>query len=314
MAREFPNWQIPLSNYYQPPSPPHTYREDSPGKNGQLLLEISPRGVVKQQAKAPLSMSKMLRLEPNLPTTWYGYIRSIGGGIAQYDRHQITLHTRPSAHAVFTSQAASRIHRMDTNYGLQQVTLHADKSSVLEYFPDAIIPSQNSRFRQVTDIFAHDDATILTGDLFTAGRIAHGELFDLDWLEIRTTASRHSDSLQPHQKHLVLREQARFDSRRQLTSPINHHTFSCWATLLVLPPRAWQNKRQLTALRDALRHTADAVASDTLIGTSTLPYDAGCWARIFGSRLPEVERAQFQLWSTAREILLGRPAVSLRKM
>jgi urease accessory protein len=137
------------------------------GKLGvlQLGLEHDPNShktsIKHQYYKVPLCIKRALYLEETFPEMAYVYIISPSGGILQGDRYRIDITLTNSAKSHVTTQSATRIYRMNKNFGSQIINLNVDKDCYLEYIPDQIIPFRDSRFYQVSNIKVHDEATCI---------------------------------------------------------------------------------------------------------------------------------------------------------
>src|SRR6478609_9124517 len=156
------------------------------GKIGALALklELEPdvgKTVVKEQySKVPLYTQRALYLEESLPSMAYMYIISPSGGILQGDRYRMDITLKNKAHAHLTTQGATRIYRMETNYATQLVNVAVDDGCYLEFVPDQIIPYRDSRFYQRVDLKVHENATMVYSEMIVPGRVASGESFEYD--------------------------------------------------------------------------------------------------------------------------------------
>lgn len=164
------------------------------GKVGilQLKLERDPstgKTIIREQyCRVPLFIQRAIYLEESLPAMAYVYIISPSGGILQGDRYSIDIKLSNKALAHVTTQGATRIYKMEKNYGTQMVNINVGKGGYLEYLPDQIIPFRNSRFYQEVELSVHDDATIIYSETIVPGRVASGEKFEYDICYIKTIA------------------------------------------------------------------------------------------------------------------------------
>ena len=272
-----------------------------PGKDGLLDLEILPAGPGTRRVRAPLSLGRILHSDPSFPDAHVVYIRATGGGLAQGDHVRQRIQVRSGAHAIVTSQAATRVHSMTSGYAEQLTEFTVEPDAVLEYLPDPAIPSRDCHFRQHTKVTVSPGATAIVGDCFTAGRVAHGELHDAAEIDLRA-------ELHAHDSVPAFIEKAHYLGKRDLSSPIAHGNYRAWAILWVIcsPP----------LVDDVLTSWQDYPHSDTapLIGASSLPDGLGIWARFMGNSIEHVTDAQHDYWNLARRIVLNAPAFSLRKM
>ncbi|MDH6109647.1 urease accessory protein [Kitasatospora sp. MAP12-15] len=275
-----------------------------PGKVGLLELgfeRIGPRTeLVTRYQKSPLQLMRPLYFDPERPDLAITYLMSTGGGIVQADRLRMDLHCGAGSTVHLSTQAATKIHRMDADYATQQVFLTADEDAYVEYLPEPTIPYRDSRFYQRTVITVAPSATVLAGETVLAGRLAHGErnayqvfAADLEW--------RRPDG------RLFALDTVRLEPHTTgVTGPAvlaAHDLVSTFYAVTPLAPAA--------EVADAL-HGALA-GSGLLYGVSVLPADSGAWLRVLGGDSPAVAAAVRQAWDAVRRLLIGSPAPDLRK-
>ncbi|TDB84880.1 urease accessory protein UreD [Actinomadura sp. KC216] len=278
---------------------PDTLPVGAPGKVGVLELEFARAGgrteLVHQFQKAPLHITRPLFLDAALPDMPYVMFLSSGGGVLQGDRYRIGLKCGRGTSAHFTTQAATRLYRMEHDYATQIVELDAGPDSYVEYLPATTIPFGDSRFYQHFGVTVGDGATVVLGEKLMAGRLARGELhayaaYCTD-LEVRDGRGRllFADPLR-----LVPGEHA-------VTGTAVLGDYGLMATLYVVT-----SARPAGEIADAMH----AAIADTGLrgGASVLPGDCGAWARVLGDRSPEVESAFFRTWDAVRRLLLRVPA------
>ena len=171
------------------------------GKSGKvgilrLKLEREPgtgKTVIREQyCRVPLFIQRAIYLEETLPAMAYIYIISPSGGILQGDRYRIDITLTKNALAHVTTQGATRIYKMENNYGTQMVNIKVDEGGYLEYIPDQIIPFRNSRFYQDVELRVHENATMIYSETIVPGRVASGEKFEYDICYIKTIARNQS--------------------------------------------------------------------------------------------------------------------------
>ncbi|MEU2767344.1 urease accessory protein UreD [Streptomyces diastaticus] len=286
-------------------SRPDTLGPGSPAKVGVLDLEFALRGdrteLVGRYQKTPLQIMRPLYVDPAVPGMAFTYVMATGGGVAQADRYRQDLVCGPGTQALFTTQAATKVYRMEHDYATQRVHLTAGEGSYVEYLPDAVIPFAGSRFHQSSVVTADETATVVYAETVTGGRLARGErheytVFTSD-LEIRrpdgTLLAVDTMRLRPEDVGGV-------------TGPGVFAGHDHVASVHVVSTR-----RPAQEIADTLhRSLADA---DVLHGTSVLPEACGAWTRILGHEQPCVTAAVHTAWDAVRRLLLGHPAPDLRK-
>ncbi|WP_051969183.1 urease accessory protein UreD [Kitasatospora azatica] len=289
---------------------PDTLGVGRPGKIGLLELGFERIGrptetgrrteLVTRYQKSPLQIMRPLYFDPARPDLAITYLMSTGGGIVQADRLRLDLHCGPDTAVHLTTQAATKIHRMDADYATQLVNLTAAEGSYVEYLPEPIIPHRDSRCYQRTVITVAPSATVLASETVSAGRIAHGErnayqvfASDLEWRR-------------PDGRLLALDTVRLEPGGSGVTGPAVLAGHDLVSTFYAVSPLA-----PATAIADTL-HGALA-SSGLLYGVSVLPGDCGAWLRVLGSDSPAVTAAAHRAWDAVRRLLIGAPAPAMRR-
>ncbi|WP_083975628.1 urease accessory protein UreD [Kitasatospora mediocidica] len=280
-----------------------------PGKVGLLELGFERIGarteLVTRYQKSPLQIMRPLHFDPERPDLAITYLMSTGGGIVQADRLRMDLDCGPGSAVHLTTQAATKIHRMDADYATQLVHLSAAEDSYVEYLPEPTIPYRDSRFYQRTVITAAPSATVLAGETVLAGRLAHGErnayqvfAADLEWRRPDPSGSG---------SRLFALDTVRLEPGTSgVTGPAVLAAQDLVSTFYAVTPLA-----PAAAVADALH---DALAgSGLLYGVSVLPSDSGAWLRVLGGDSPAVAAAVRRAWDAVRRLLIGVPAPAMRK-
>ncbi|MEH6381741.1 MAG: urease accessory protein UreD, partial [Dietzia cercidiphylli] len=167
----------------------------SPGKVGVLDLDyrVDADGrtvLADRYQKSPLQVMRPLYVDPVLPHVPVTYLMSTGGGVVGGDRLDIDVRLADRSHSVITTQAATRIHRMDAGFATQNVTLTLGAGAVCEWVPDPLIPYAGSRFQQRLRATIPEDAVLVVSDVLTAGRVARGERWAVDALVSQVELAR----------------------------------------------------------------------------------------------------------------------------
>ncbi|OIV39437.1 urease accessory protein [Mangrovactinospora gilvigrisea] len=287
-------------------SVPDTLRPGSPAKVGILDLGFARTGdsrteLVERYQKTPLQLMRPLYIDPHRPGMPYAYLMATGGGTAQADRYRIDVRCGPDAEAHLTTQAATKVYRMEHDYATQQVRLSADEGALLEYLPDPLIPFADSRYYQQTRVTVAPGATVVLGETVTAGRLARGERHNYRVLATDLEVTRPDGTL------LALDALRLQPGRgRGVLGPgvldRHDHVGSYYVVT---------DRRPAREVADAL-HEALAGA-DVRYGVSTLPGDCGAWVRLLGDSPPRIADAGRALWDATRQLLTGHPAPDLRK-
>ncbi|WP_391858636.1 urease accessory protein UreD [Streptomyces rugosispiralis] len=284
---------------------PDTLAAGRPGKVGLLELRYARVGdrseLVDRYQKSPLQIMRPLYVDPRRPDMPVTYLMSTGGGIVQADRNRVDIECGPGTAVHLTTQAATKLHRMEFDHATQVVHLTAAAHAYVEYLPDPLIPYRDARFYQQTRVTADPTATVVLGETIAAGRLARGErhAYRLLYSDLEIT--------RPDGEPVVV-DTVRLDPREpgSVTGPAVFGGYDLMATLYAVTPLA-PAAQVADTLHEALLTTGPA------FGVSVLPDDCGAWARIMGSDPPAVTRALRAAWNALRGLLIGVPAPDLRK-
>jgi len=287
----------------------------SPGKVGILELEFAVRGegdgrrteLVHHFQKTPLQIMRPLYHDPLRPDMPYTYLMTTGGGILHGDRQRMDLRFGPGSSAHVTTQAHTKVYRMDAGYATALVNIRADEDAYVEYLPDPLIPFAGARFSQRTAAVLHPTATLVTGETVYAGRLTRGERNAYDVLALDFEVRR------PDGRPIAL-DRARFvpEAGRVggLSVLADHDIVSTLYAVSPLAPAA----RIAQTLHDAVSAAAARAGDPALrFGVSTLPDDAGAWLRVLADDTIAALAVQRAAADAVHELLTGRPAPLVRK-
>ncbi|MFE2287420.1 urease accessory protein UreD [Streptomyces sp. NPDC059443] len=300
--------------HYEPPrvplevlrhaSVPDTLGVGRPGKVGLLELGFERAGgrteLVRHYQKSPLQIMRPLYFDPHRPDLPITFLMSTGGGVIQADRLRTDLVFGPGTSGHVTTQAATKVYRMEHDYAAAQTFLTAGPDAYVEYLPDPVIPYVDSRFYQRTIVTAHPTATVLASETVLSGRLARGErnayeVFASDF-ELRRPGGE-----------LVAVDTVRLEPGGSgVDGPAvlaGHSVMACFFAVSPLAPA-----RELADLLHA------TLADHGLpYGVSVLPQECGAWVRLLGEHTEAVTRALTAVWDALRRRLIGVPAPAIRK-
>ncbi|SEB83177.1 urease accessory protein [Streptomyces sp. 2131.1] len=287
-------------------SVPDTLAPGSPAKVGILDLAFAVRGgrteLVGRYQKTPLQIMRPLWIDPEQPGMSYVYLMATGGGVAQADRYRMDFHCGPDTQVHLTTQAATKIFRMEHDYASQRLHLTAGAGSYVEYLPDPLIPFEGARFYQSTEVTVAPDATVLVGDTLTAGRLARGERHSYRALATDLRIRRPDGTL-------LAIDTLRLTPGRPGTGVLGPGVFAGHdhvASLFAVTDRV-----PATELADTLHEALAGLG--VLYGVSVLPRDCGAWVRLLDDSPVRVAEAHRAAWHAVRRLLTGHPPPDLRK-
>ncbi|HEY1517598.1 MAG TPA: urease accessory protein UreD [Solirubrobacteraceae bacterium] len=268
-----------------------------PHQDGLLELRAAadPHGrtyLAERRQRFPLRITAAMYLDPGDPGMAYCYVQNPTGGVFAGDRLTERFVVEPGARLHVTSQSATKLYRMEGGRAHQRVVCRVGAGALLERIPDTLIPQAGSCFIQRTEVEVEDGAVFLAAETVAPGRIAYGERFAYELLELRTEARHHSRPL--CFETLRLEPGRSFPARRGLLGPRDYI-----ASMLVVAPGEDGER---------LAHEIDAVMtglSDARGAAGALDDGAGATVRIMADTAPAARRALRAAWRTAREQLLG---------
>ena len=266
------------------------------GKIGFLELELQNDSdrqktiITRKQTQVPLYVQKALHYDLDYPSMAHVFILSPSGGILQGDRYRMDVELKNNAISHLTTQGATRIYKMESNYATHMVTLNLKDNSYLEFIPEQIIPYKNSRFYQKTNLDIDESSTVIYSETIVPGRIAMGEMFDFDVCYLKTegkingkTKFRDSSLLTP--KTQKIQALTMFDNKTILTS------------VYVL------TKKDVTKINDLINELFSQMENMSG-GSSLLPNDSGISIRILGNSSEDQKITIYEILKIIRKEIL----------
>ena len=179
------------------------------GKVGFLKLVLehdsqrSKTIVTEQRTQVPLYVQKALHYDETVPSMAHIFILSPSGGVLQGDRYRTDIELKNKAISHITTQGATRIYKMNSNYATQMINLKVGKDCYLEFLPEQLIPYKSSRYYQKTTFTVDDSATLVYSETIVPGRVAMGELFDYDICYLRTLCYNDKNEIKFHDNSIL---------------------------------------------------------------------------------------------------------------
>jgi len=273
-------------------------RPGAPGKVGRLQMRFERRDgrtkLVDLYSTGPLRVMRVLYIDDVLDDMAFAIIQSVSGGILQGDRYSIEVAVGPGARVHLTSQAATKVYRMEADYATQHAEVRVEESGYLEYWNDPVIPYRGVRFFNSVDIVTAPGATVLYSEALSPGRVDSDESFEYELVRTQVKARAEAGHLRAADVNVM--EPGRFPpSSIGLLGPYSHV-----GSLLVLVPsddaEAVVGHVKAGVIRDA---------TPNLTGVSTLPRGDGVFIRTLGYSTEDVQRVLEGGWAGARRHLVG---------
>lgn len=277
------------------------------GKGGTLDLRFA-RGrdgqsrLVYDRATVPFHLTGGLYHDEALPDIASAYVQDPTGGIAQGDRYESAIEVEPGARAHVSTGSATKVLRMERNYGAASVDIEVGDGGYLEYLPDPTILHRESRFWQQVDIDLAPGARVLFADVIVPGRLARDELFAFERLHTSVEAQREGKTL--------FADAVRLDGGDHLRGPGLFGEFRVIGTFYVVAP----DHDEVAALADDLHECVQRDDDPAAVGgASVLPRESGVAVRVLGDRSSDVTDRFHRVWDCARRALVGAGAPDTRK-
>jgi urease accessory protein len=275
------------------------------GKVGILDIELKQgnkkTSITKQFSQVPLQIQRAVYPEESLPEMAYLYIISPSGGILQGDRYKIDVTLKNNAVSHITTQGATRIYSMNSNFASQITNITVDDNCYLEYIPDQIIPYQNSRYYQKVNLNVHDNATMVYSEILTPGRMAMNEYFDYDICYLRTYCKN-------QEKKFRCLENMKIEPKNQnLASSGILGKYKIVGTVYILT-----KKDYITELENMINTNLEK-SDEVSIGTSILPNESGIIVKILGNNTDDIFGTIYNVLKITRKKILGAEFSKIRK-
>ena len=271
----------------------------SVGKNGYLHVAFERRGartaMVGVERRIPFLVQRALYWDLAMPDMACVYIITTSGGTLQGDRYSVDIEVGEDACAHLTTQSATKLQSMDSNYASMAQTIRLRPGAYLEYLPLPTIPHRHSRFITETRIERDPTATLLYSEVLVPGRRYHhpDEYFGFD---VYSSCVRACD---PEGKEGFCEKFVLEPRARPLTRLGVMGQFEVFGNVLLLTPRHHADM--------VLERTEPGLDSALPLawGASRLPNDAGLVFKVLGMEVKPVQEKIREFWKAARAVVKG---------
>ena len=266
------------------------------GKIGFLQMELQHDSqkkktvITRKKTQVPLYLQKALHYDVDYPSMAHLFILSPSGGILQGDRYRMDVELKNNAISHLTTQGATRIYKMDSNYATHMVTINLKNNSYLEFIPEQIIPYVNSRFYQKTELKVDDSSTVVYSETIVPGRIAMGEMFDFDVCYLKTQGSI-NDKIQFRDSSLLMPKEQKTNS----ITMFGDKTILTSVYLMTQKPIEKINKM----INEMFSQLPDMSGS-----SSMMPNNSGLSIRILGNSSEEQKTTIYEILKIIRKEIL----------
>jgi urease accessory protein len=247
------------------------------GERGMAHVELALNGsnktvISKLRTKAPLLVQKALYPDSSMPDMAHVYLMSSAGGILQGDRMDIKITAGHGTLSRITTQAATKIYKMDKGYATQDIAIATEDASYLEFIPYQLIPFKSSRFCQNVSVQAAQGSTVVYSEIVSAGRTASGEAFDFDVCFLKMNVHDKTGKLLFSDAACIEPESSK-DFERLFGGK------TLWSMIYVVTPDHERIDQQVNV---AIKEHS------VLAGCSTLPHDCGLVVRMLDDSIDKI--------------------------
>ena len=255
--------------------------------------------VHRQRVGYPFHVGRSLKMPGDPPGMATVYLQSCSGGIFEGDTLRLRIAAGEGAAAHVATAASTVVHSMESRAASQQVELHAQAGSFLEYLPDPVILFPHAKLTSGVRVRMHPGATVILGDsVLLHDPKGGGDQFD--WLQSDTV-------IEDAAGKLLARDRFRIEGL-QLARGLAGITGNWKAQGSLFVVTAAKPPAELVA---AIR-TALAPAG-VYAGATILPNQSGAWTRILATDAAALKAALFSAWTAIRQILTGAAPMPRRK-
>lgn len=273
------------------------------GRNGELHLTFARQGestvLNENYSRPPLQVMRAIEDGAGCLCT---YLLSPTGGVVQGDRYLIRIVVGAHAHALFTTQSATKVYKMPLGCAEQYIRIEVHSGAVFEFVPDAAILFADADLRQHIEVTLHPGALLFLHDIIMPGRLARGERLQFRHYANRIIV-RDEDGLLLHDAARIEPEQTDLDAVGILEG------YNCWGSAYLLGDlKAWGiDEATFCAAHQPLFKREES------LGALSPLYRDGVAVRMVSRRLETIYAAFHELRERVRMDYLKLPAAPMRK-
>ena len=277
------------------------------GKVGILKLKLENDSnkdktvVTEQYSKVPLFTQKALYYDESLSNMAHLFIMSPSGGVLQGDRYRMDISLSNHAVSHITTQGATRIYKMNSNYATQLININVEKDCYLEFIPDQIIPYQNSRYYQKVFLNVDPSASLIYSEMVVPGRVAMGELFSYDICYLKTIG-RDTKNVIKFIDNSIL------DPKKQ-----KMNTLGVFGNHTVMTSIYILTKKKFVTILNQKINSALRFNDEIYGGSSILPDNCGLLVRLLCNSSEIAKTEIYNIVRTVRKEILGATFTEIRK-
>lgn len=247
--------------------------------------------------RLPLQVTKPSYVDDD--SSAYVLLLNPAGGLVGGDSLETTIRLRKGSHVCLSTPSATSVYRALDSPASQRTDIVLEDESVLEYFPEHLIPYSQSALRQSLRVQMAARSCVILCEAFAAGRIARREQWRFKELISDTEVHLRDSPVFIHRSRIVPDEI--IPQRLGFAED-----FSYIGSLVVVADgfKGWRG------LVNALWNTLNAAPG--VQGGASSAGHSGCVARFMASTAAQLTSITQGLWACVREIVLNRPPLSRR--
>ena len=268
------------------------------GKVGFLKLALehdsqrSKTIVTEQRTQVPLYVQKALHYDETVPSMAHVFILSPSGGVLQGDRYRTDIELKNKAISHITTQGATRIYKMNSNFATQIINLKVGKDCYLEFLPEQLIPYKSSRYYQKTTFTVDDSATLVYSETIVPGRVAMGELFDYDICYLRTLCYNDKNEIKFHDNSIL-------EPKNQTMNTLGMFGNKTVLSTMFVVTKKEHVEKLYEKINQIFKDNDEVVG-----GASILPNDSGLSVRILSNSSEENKTTVYNISQMIRKQIL----------
>ncbi|WP_407308961.1 urease accessory protein UreD [Desulfosporosinus sp. SB140] len=272
-----------------------------PGKRGELKLRLGPqdgRTVIKDiYNRVPLKVAKPFYFEPETGEIFI-YQMNPAGGMVQGDNYHLELDLEAEARVFLTTQSATKVYRSPDSFACQLNLFKLGSNSILEYFPDPVIPFAGSNFVGETEVYLHQGSVAFLSEVVTPGRVKSDEVFQFQSYHSKTKVYFNGDLIFWDNWRII-------PSRQEILSLGMYDQYIYQGNLYIFSENVSQD------LADRIHQ----ICADKphLLASASLTTRNGIAVRLLSNSSLVLEKAITSCWDLARQKLLGQHRPRIRK-
>lgn len=226
------------------------------------------------------------------------YTSDVSPGVLNGDVYHSEWHLGEDTHVMLSSTSATRLHPTPSLPSSVKHHFTLEQGAVLEYFPEGVIPFKGSSSTLTTRFDLQENAILAYADIWAAGRVHRGELFQFQRYDSLTDIRLG--------KQIVVWDRFGLAPERDdptQSAALMHYTHT--AALWMIAPRL--GSAELELVRQRLPHGSRILAGASMLAAG------GIGVRMLGMAAWELQEQCLLLWNAVRPALLGSEMPPFRK-